>query len=116
MENDNQLIELKTVSQNEKDISRRKFINGNTDLVVWCDLKNTIIGFQITYNEIVITCSYNQFSISSIDSSEKDNYSQILVGSPEVNLQNVIDYIDHHGSMIDSEVIEYMKAVLLKKL
>lgn len=114
MENTDQLIEFKEVPQDEKGIIKRKFFNKKNDLTVWYDLDNTVVGFQLTIDEIVITHISGHLSLNTLDSSEKDNYTPILVGSPKINLRKVIEYIEINGTAIDKEIIDHIKTVLIK--
>jgi len=112
MQNDNQLREVDYVTQREAGVRRRMFVDGYNDLVVWYDLENSIIGFELTLNDIAVTYAEGRLSIHNVDRVEKDNFAPILKGAPDIDFTIVTGYIDSSTDLVDPDVVAYMRAVL----
>ncbi|MBN2534953.1 MAG: hypothetical protein JXB88_18875 [Spirochaetales bacterium] len=115
MKMENKLKELKDIPQTEKGVFRRFFIDRNNDLTVWYNPEHSIIGFQLTCANNVVTYAQEKISIRTIDRCEKDNFAPILSAPPTIGINTFIDYINRQSEVLDPEIDAYIKAVLFDK-
>jgi hypothetical protein len=107
--------EIKSVYQKEDGIFRRWFTDSYFDLVIWYDLKNQIIGFQLCYdirgNEKAITYSEGVFSHNKIDQGEDNpnkNLTPILVADGIFDESIVLPKFIDSSITIDNTIREYV--------
>lgn len=110
-----QLKELEYVTQREEGVRRRMFVDGYNDLVVWFDLEDHLIGFELTLNDIAVTYAGGRLAVHNVDRVEKDNFAPILKGSPDIDFRVVDAYIENHCALVDKDIVAYIKSVLEEK-
>lgn len=106
------LYEIKGVKQDSIEFEKRWFFDHEIDLLIWCDTKNEITGFQLCYDKLKDPHALTWFKDKGYNHNRIDDYredkigrrrgSPILLADGKFEIEKIAEVFFRQSKNIDS--------------